>query len=216
MSRRTLLEVPLAHPLPKGLTALALSLLLLSPPVARAAADVAEPNAPFRFQGRAFYVGGGAGVLPDVREPTQNWSLMLTFPLARWASIEANGFGFHFAFTEPMTADRASTVALGIGTGLRIHAPADWRVRPYAATRLQHLHMLYDPYAMPAHLHHPGMSHGPVDHTSMHRWGLGLGAGFEGRITNRFRAGVEGGYMLFSGQGTNVAIQGIAFVGFGF
>jgi hypothetical protein len=50
----------------------------------------------------------------------------------------------------------------------------------------------------------------------MHRWGLGLGAGLDIRLTNRLRGGVEAGYMLFSGQGTNVAIQGLASIGFGF
>src|SRR5262245_44156819 len=70
------------------------------------------PAKPFVFQGRALYVGGGVGVLPDLKEATQAWSLTLAVPVSSWASIEASTFGFHFESLDAFGRERVGTVAL--------------------------------------------------------------------------------------------------------
>jgi hypothetical protein len=204
--------------LPRRLVVLLTFLLAASVVGSAAAAEdtATPPKGAFQFAGRAAYVGGGAGLLTDIREPTENWSLMFTFPVARWLSVEANGFGFHFEAAGADPSQRSSTVALGIGTGLRIAAPPERAVRPYAAFRFQHIHMLFDPWVMPSGAHDHAHMTQEMDHTSMHRWGLGLGGGLEFRVSNRLRAGVELSSSFFTGQGTNSAMQGLASLGFGF
>jgi hypothetical protein len=106
----------------------------------------------------------------------------------------------------------SSSVALGIGVGLRLEPPPESKFRPFLAARFEHLHMLFDPYDAAA----ARMDPGPMQTTSMHRWGIAGALGLEVALSRRMRAAVEVGPTLFSGSGTNGGGQGLVMLGVGF
>jgi hypothetical protein len=166
----------------------------------------------FQFKGRAIYAGGGVGTLTDLGVATENWSIVATFPLARWLALETSGFGFHFEAPTATPGRMSSSVALGIGVGLRLEPPPESKLRPYLAARFEHIHMLFDPYDAAA----ARMDPGPMQTTSMHRWGIAGALGLEVALSRRMRAAVEAGPTLFSGTGTNGGGQGLVMLGVGF
>jgi hypothetical protein len=179
---------------------------------ARADADAPErAAAPFVFQGRAVYAGGGGGVLPELDRATENWSILATFPVAQWASVEATGFGFHFLAPTATAGNERSSVALGIGVGLRFAPPPRWAVRPYAAARFEHIHMVPDPYDPKS-----GDAGMAMDMTSMHRWALAGALGVEAALSPRFRAALEAGPTVFTGSVTHGGGQALAMLGVAF
>jgi hypothetical protein len=168
---------------------------------------------PYRFTGLALYAGGGAGALVDVGEFTQNWRLLVTVPLARWAMFEGFAFGYHALAASHH--GREHTVALGIGAGVRFAPPPNRAIRPYGAIRLVHVH--YVPEIWGEHVEsESGDSH---DHAAAHRWGVALAGGFDAapfRSVRRLRVGFDLEATLLSGPGANVGIGGLAFVGWSF
>src|SRR5262245_61641662 len=122
-----------------GLPVLAAALVWLPALSARAETGRHSPAPTYRFKGLALYAGGGAGQLPDLGEPTQNWRLLITVPLAPWAMFEGFGFGYHF--TGDVGHGRQDALGLGLGTGVRFAPPPDEPLRPHAALRFEHIHL---------------------------------------------------------------------------
>jgi len=167
-----------------------------------------EPASPL-FKGRAIYAGVGAGVLADLVVPTENWRIIVTLPVARWAMVELFPYGYHFA--GPSHHGSESVTALGIGAGLRVAPWPDLLVRPYLAARFAHVHFWPDPWG-----EHNGTGGDSYSHSSHHRWGGALALGFDAPLgrRSRFRAGFDLETTLLSGPGTNVGIGGLATIGY--
>jgi len=160
--------------------------------------------------GPTLYAGGGAGVLPDIGEATQQFRLIAAIPVASWAMVELFPYGHHFEATSHH--GRQGVTALGIGVGLRAVPWPDALVRPYVAGRFSHLHFWPDPWG-----EHEGPGTDSYAHTSHHRWAGALGLGFDaplGGRSSRFRIGLEAETLLASGPGTNLGIGGLALVGY--
>jgi hypothetical protein len=171
------------------------------------------PSRDDRFTGLALYAGGGAGALADIGSLTENFRLLITVPLSRWAMFEGFGFGYHFIAAGHH--GREDSLGLGIGVGVRFAKPPESAIRPYGALRFEHVHLSPDLFAP-----HTGDAGGDShEHTSLHRWGVALGGGLDTapfRSIGRLRIGFDAEAMLLSGPGSNVGISGIALIGYAF
>jgi hypothetical protein len=177
---------------------------------ARAEADAAPPE-PYRFEGLAIYAAAGGGFLPGVDEPTMNARLLATFPVAPIAMIEAYGTAYRL---KPMThhGTREESFGLAFGAGARFAPPPGDRVRPHIAARVAHLHLEPDPWG-----DHEGTGADISAHDSAHRFGAGLGVGFEAALgrASRWRIGAEVEGMAMSGPGPTLFVGAVATLGLG-
>lgn len=162
------------------------------------------------FKGRALYLGLGAGVLPDIGVPTENFRFMATIPVASWAMIELFPYGYHFAPTTHHGVE--GVTAAGIGAGFRVAPWPTAIVRPHLAARFSHIHLWPDPWG-----EHEGTGNDSYSHTSHHRWAGAFAIGLDaplGSRASRFRIGFDLETTLASGPGTNIGIAGLGTIGY--
>jgi hypothetical protein len=184
------------------------------------AAFAPEPSADsggdteFVYDGRGVWVAGGAGALPELEEPMGYGRLQLVWPFGELFAGEVTSSAFQFTTIDHHLEEVRAT-GLGIGVGLRVTAPPDWTVRPYAAARFSHVHLSPDPFG-----EHDYAEGSTVDaHESHHRWGGALGGGLDiglGGPTSRWRAGLDGEVGALSGPGFNVLTVLVANLGIAF
>jgi len=167
------------------------------------------PQQAWRYRGHGLVAGFGAGAIADEGVATMNVRVTGLLQFSQWITAEA------FLGLSHYTAEHAgeSSQANGydFGLGLRVTAPSDWRVRPYGAFRVEHMHL--DPDHWGAHEH--AGTNDPDDHHSVHRFGAALGAGFDAPIVvgSRWRFGVDVEGMALGGPEANAFLQGVATLG---
>jgi len=184
----------------------------LAPRAARAAEE--DPASPARseapFKGRGLFVSVGPGFVTNLEEATTNLRVLATFPVSEHLAVEPQVFATHLRTTSHH-GKREGTTGAAIGVGLRYVPFPSWKVRPYAAARVAHLHFWPDPWG--EHVE-PGTT--ITSHTSHHRFGGGGALGFEAPLVGAFRLGLEGDALALSGPGANGFLQVQVVLGYAF
>jgi opacity protein-like surface antigen len=211
--------MPLHHP-PLLAVALATAAgIALAPSTGLAAGTAPEhampdepPEQSWRYRGHGLVAGFGAGAMADEGVATMNARVMGLLAFSEWATGEAFlGFS-HYAAEHAGESLQAN--GYGFGLGFRVTAPTAWRLRPYGALRVQHVHLDPDHWGA----HETVGSNDPDDHHSVHRFGAAVGAGFDAPIVvgSRWRFGVDAEAMALGGPGANAFMQGVATLGLAF
>lgn len=171
-------------------------------------------DAPYVFDGRGVYVGGGAGLVPQAGDASFATRIQVVFPVrVDWVAIELGLLGQYYSAED----HHGESVSVDVGTitaGGRFTFPPDRVIRPYVAPRIAHMHFFPDPYG-----DDHGHSDGHADHETHHRWGAGGGIGFDAGIpgpASRFRVGVDLEAFALTGPNVNVIGQAVALFGVGF
>ena len=169
-----------------------------------------EPRA-FRFRCDAIYAGAGAGAIAPEHVGTFDARIQAVLAVTDWAMIEGNLLGVGFSAVDHHGVSDTSA-GFGFGVGLRVAPSASWRVRPYGAVRVSHLHLSPDPWGEHAHAGTSSVS----DHVSQHRFGAALATGFDFGLLgpdSRLRLGFDAEATALSGTGANLLLQGVAMLG---
>ncbi len=167
----------------------------------------------YRFDGRALYLGAGAGVVPQAGEAGLATRVMLVFPVATdWFAIEGGALGQLLAITDHH-GERVEVSMGAINAGTRFSFASDATVRPYAAARFTHMHFFPDPFGQHGH------NYGEANHEYHHRWGAGGALGFDAGLDgpqSRLRLGLEAEAIVVTGPGIDVIAQMVGTFGIGF
>ncbi len=177
----------------------------------KAAEQPEKTSLPFRYSGRALYLSVGSGVVADLARPTFDTRLLATFPVARWAMIEAFVLATDFGATGPQGKE-ANSLGLGFGVGFRVATVPDRWFRPHLALRGEHVHLTPDLWGTPSSTD----ASDPSANTSLHRWGASLAAGFDVPLfasSERWRGTFEVVGTALSGPAANVFVT--AYLGLG-
>jgi hypothetical protein len=170
------------------------------------------PEQAWRYRGHGLVAGFGAGAIADEGVATMNVRIMGLLAFSEWATGEAMlGFS-HFSAEHAGESSQANGYDLGLG--FRVTAPTRWRLRPYGALRVHHVHLDPDHWGQ----HETVGSNDPEDHHSVHRFGAAIGAGFDAPIVvgSRWRFGIDAEAMALGGPGANAFMQAIATLGLAF
>lgn len=186
---------------------LATAALAAGPAPREAPAD--PPDEAFRYRGHGLLAGVGAGAIADEGIATMNVRVTGLLAFSQWATGEAFLGLSHYAAEHAGETSQAN--GYGLGLGFRLTAPTSWRLRPYGALRVQHVHLDPDHWGA----HETVGSNDPDDHHSVHRFGAALGAGFDAPIVvgSRWRFGLDVEGLALAGPGANAFLQGVATIG---
>lgn len=190
----------------------------LASPVASAAGPAlaeepaAAPYETWQYRGHGLSAGFGAGAIADEGIATMNVRVTGLLQFSPWITGEAFLGLSHYAAEHAGESTQAN--GFGFGLGMRVTAPTGWRVRPYAALRVQHLHLDPDHWGA----HETVGSNDPDDHHSVHRFGAALGGGFDAPVVvgSRWRFGIDAEGMALGGPDANAFLQGVATLGLAF
>jgi hypothetical protein len=148
----------------------------------------------------------------DIARPTFDGRLLATFPVARWAMIEALLLATDFGATGPQ-GKMENSLGLGLGVGLRVATtPESSFFHPFMALRAEHVHLTPDLWGTPS----PSDMGDPSSNTSLHRWGASVAAGFDVPIVPsapRWRASFEVVGTALSGPAANAFFTSYASLG---